>query len=242
MGWKVYIWTYRQLVNDRGKVEAELVQFLGNNPNFRAHDDYRPYQKGEVLQLKKHQEETLDNLAKLREENFSMALVADAQGPGKTTTAVLDAKRMGLRTLFVAHTLELLDQAERRFCELWPETSIEKINDFQSSSEGDVIIASIQGGYLNLDKFSPDEFEYIIIDEAHHAAAESYRKVIAYFNPQFLLGLTATPERHDQESIMQIFKNEAHRLDLKTAIEIGERVPIRCVRVKTNIDFNSVRF
>jgi len=199
MGWKVYIWTYRQLVNDREKIKAELVQFLGNNPNFRTHDDYLPFQKGRVLELKKHQQETLDNLAKLREENFSMALVADAQGTGKTTTAVLDAKRMGLRTLFVAHTLELLDQAERRFCELWPGVKVLKINDFQNPIDGDVLIASIQGVYLNLDKFSSDEFNYIIIDEAH-------------------------------------------RLDLKTAIEIGELVPIRCVKVKTNIDFHSVRF
>ncbi|MEN6350083.1 MAG: hypothetical protein ABFD08_11890, partial [Syntrophomonas sp.] len=53
---------------------------------------------------------------------------------------------------------------------------------------------------------------------------------------------TATPERHDQDSIMEIFKHEAHRLDLKTAVEIGELVPVRCVRVKTNIDFSGVRF
>jgi len=95
MGWKVYIWTYRQLVNNREKIKAELLQFLGNNPNFKTHDDYLPFQKGRVLELKQHQKETLDKLAKLREDNFSMALLADAQGMGKTTTAVLDAKRMG---------------------------------------------------------------------------------------------------------------------------------------------------
>lgn len=106
----------------------------------------------------------------------------------------------------------------------------------------DVVVASIQGLYQNLDKFSSEQFGYMIIDEAHHAAADTYRKIISYFQPLFLLGLTATPERHDQESIMEIFKHEAHRLDLKTAVEIGELVPIRCVRVKTNIDFIRVRF
>lgn len=241
-GWKLFVWTYRQLVNGREQVKSELVEFLGDNPGFRIHDDYLPYQKGKVLELRTHQQETLDNLEGLRKENCSMALIADAQGTGKTTTAVLDARRMGLPTLFVAHTLELLEQAERRFRELWPQKKVQRIVDFGHIDQSHIMIASIQGVQLNLDKFSSDQFGYIVIDEAHHAAAESYRKVINYFNPRFLLGLTATPERHDQESIMDIFKNEAHRLDLKTAVEIGELVPIRCVRVKTNIDFTNVKF
>jgi superfamily II DNA or RNA helicase len=241
-GWKLFIWTYRQLVNNREQVKSELKQFLGHDPSFRIHDDYLPYQRGKVLELRTHQQETLDKLAELREEYCTMALIADAQGTGKTTTAVLDAKRMGLPTLFVAHTLELLEQAERRFKELWPDKKVQRITDFAHIGQSDIVVASIQGMHLNLNKFKPDQFGYIIIDEAHHAAAESYRKVINYFNPSFLLGLTATPERHDQESIMDIFKNEAHRLDLKTAVEIGELVPIRCVRIKTNIDFTKVRF
>jgi len=241
-GWKLFVWTYRQLVNNREQVKSELVQFLGDNPQFKVYDDYLPYQKGMVLELREHQKDALENLEGLRKDNYTMALVADAQGTGKTTTAVLDAKRMGLRTLFVAHTLELLEQAERRFRELWPQKKVQRIMDFGNIAYSDIVVASIQGVQLNLNKFSPDEFGYIIIDEAHHAAAESYRKVINYFNPSFLLGLTATPERNDQESIMDIFKHEAHRLDLKTAVEIGELVPIRCVRVKTNIDFYSVRF
>ncbi len=115
------------------------------------------------------------------------------------------------------------------------------IDNYAGPLDADVMIASIQGLHNRLTQFAPDHFGYIIIDEAHHAAATTYRKVLSYFNPRFLLGLTATPERHDQESIMEIFQNEAHRLDLKTAVEIGELVPIRCVRVKTNIDFRQVR-
>ncbi|MEA1960996.1 MAG: DEAD/DEAH box helicase [Bacillota bacterium] len=240
--WQVYIWTYRQLANQREQVKSELRQFLGQDPHFETGEDYLPCQKGKVLELRQHQKECLNNLEAWREEKGSMALVADAQGTGKTTVAVLDAKRMGLRTLFIAHRLELLDQAVERFRELWPQARTEKITDYEEQPAAEVVVASIQRIFQNLDQFSPNQFDYMIIDEAHHAAADTYRKVISYFHPLFLLGLTATPERHDQESIMEIFKHEAHRLDLKTAVEIGELVPIRCVRVKTNIDFSRVHF
>ncbi|WP_276624290.1 DEAD/DEAH box helicase [Syntrophomonas wolfei] len=241
LGWRVYVWTYRQLVNERDKVKSELLQFMGQSPHFRIYDDYLPRQRGKVLELRPYQEETLERLQELRGEYHSMALIADAQGTGKTTTAVLDACNMGLRTLFVAHTLELLQQAANRFKELWPRAQVKIIDNYAGPLDADVMIASIQGLHNRLTQFAPDHFGYIIIDEAHHAAATTYRKVLSYFNPRFLLGLTATPERHDQESIMEIFQNEAHRLDLKTAVEIGELVPIRCVRVKTNIDFRQVR-
>jgi len=240
--WQVYIWTYRQLANQREQVKSELHEFLGQDPHFEVSDDYLPYQKGTVLELRQHQQECLDNLAAWRSESGSMALIADAQGTGKTTVAVLDAKKMGLPTLFIAHRLELLDQALERFRQLWPQARTEILADYDEDTGADVLIASIQGLSQNLDRFDPDRFGYLIIDEAHHAAADSYRQVISYFHPSFLLGLTATPERHDQESIMEIFKHEAHRLDLKTAVKIGELVPIRCVRVKTNIDFSRVRF
>ena len=80
------------------------------------------------------------------------------------------------------------------------------------------------------------------MDEAHHAAADTYQKVLSYFKPSFTLGLTATPERTDDKSILDIFKNTAHKLDIQTAVEIGELVPVRCIRIHTNIDLTKVRF
>ena len=79
-------------------------------------------------------------------------------------------------------------------------------------------------------------------DEAHHASADTYQKVLAYFKPQFTLGLTATPERADDVNILEIFKNTAHKLDIQTAVEIGALVPVRCIRIHTNIDMTKVRF
>lgn len=66
--------------------------------------------------------------------------------------------------------------------------------------------------------------------------------MLAYFTPRFTLGLTATPERSDGNNILDIFKNTAHRLDIQTAVEIGELVPVRCIRIHTNIDMTKVRF
>lgn len=78
-------------------------------------------------------------------------------------------------------------------------------------------------------------------DECHHAAADTYRKILGYFRPQFTLGLTATPYRADGEDLLKTFKNVAHKLDLKTAVESGELAPVRCIRIKTNVDLSSVR-
>jgi hypothetical protein len=192
LGWRLYIWTYRQLANEREKVKSELVQFLGQSPHFRIYDDYLPRQRGAVLELRPHQEETLDRLQELRGEYNSMALIADAQGTGKTTTAVLDACRLGLRTLFVAHTLELLQQAAARFRELWPQARVRIIDDYSGPLDGDVMIASIQGLHNRLSQFAPDHFGYIIIDEAHHAASPSYRHLPPLCGRSFCRGTSGT--------------------------------------------------
>ncbi len=105
-----------------------------------------------------------------------------------------------------------------------------------------VVCGSVQSVALHLDAFKDDDFDYLIVDEAHHAAADTYQKVLSYFKPAFTLGLTATPERSDDKSILEIFKNTAHRLDIQTAVEIGELVPVRCIRIHTNIDLTKVRF
>jgi superfamily II DNA or RNA helicase len=108
--------------------------------------------------------------------------------------------------------------------------------------EAHVVCGSVQSVALHLDVFREDAFAYLIVDEAHHAAADTYQKVLRYLKPAFTLGLTATPERADEKNILDIFKNTAHKLDIQTAVEIGELVPIRCIRIHTNIDLTKVRF
>ena len=242
MGWAVYRWPVRIMQEQPERVKDELRIFLGSQPQFRAIADYLPTQRGRTFQLKEHQQEALDALAKMREAKETIALIHHATGTGKTVTAVSDAKRVGGRVLYIAHTKDLITQAADTFCELWPEASLGLYVENHKETDAQVICASVQSVALNLDSFLPDAFDYLIIDEAHHAAAETYQKVLAYFTPRFTLGLTATPERTDDQDILEIFKNTAHRLDIQTAVEIGELVPVRCIRIHTNIDLTKVRF
>ena len=172
----------------------------------------------------------------------TIALLYHATGTGKTVTAVMDAKRCGGRVLFVAHTMELVNQAYNTFKNLWDTVSVGKFADSVKDTDSHVICGSIQSVALNLELFQDNDFDYIIIDEAHHASADTYQKVLGYFKPKFTLGLTATPERADDTNILEIFKNTAHKLDIQTAVEIGALVPVRCIRIHTNIDMTKVRF
>ena len=172
---------------------------------------------------------------------FRSALLYHATGVGKTVTAATDAKRVGGKTLFLVNSLKLTDQAEKRFYEVWPEATRGFYTGNQKDTGVDVLFATIQSVVRNLDDFEPKQFDYIIIDECHHAAAKSYAGIMSYFKPSFTLGLSATPERTDGEDILKLFKRVAHRMDLKEAIENGILVPIRCLRVKTNIDISDVR-
>ena len=239
-GWKVYRWTSAQLEKNPNRIQDELITFLGQSPLFQYIDDGMPAQQGRAFSLMDHQEEALDNLAKMRETD-SIALLYHATGTGKTVTAVTDAKNFGKRTLFLAHRHELVEQAMNTFRKLWPEESVGQYEGSIKNKDTFVVCGSIQSVSQNLEDFDPKEFGYLIIDECHHGTAETYKKVMSYFHPEFTLGLTATPERTDGEDLLEVFQHVAHRLDLKAAVELGTLVPVRCIRIKTNIDMRDVR-
>ncbi len=239
--WKLYRWAYGQLSSQAEKVKDELLTFLGELPMLKAIDDYLPRQKGKIIKLKDHQQEAVSNLKEMREIGNSIALLYHATGTGKTVTSVSDAKSFGERTLFIAHTKELITQAKKTFEEIWKEKNTGLFVAEEKDKDAYVVCASIQSVVQNLDEFAEDDFGYLIIDEAHHATADSYRKILNHFKPRFTLGLTATPERTDGENLLETFQNIAHKLDLKTAVNLRELVPIRCIRVKTNVDISNVR-
>lgn len=242
MGWDVYRWAVRQMQLQPETVKDELRVFLGSRPRFQEMEDYLPAQRGRALELKGHQKEALEALQAMRERRETIALLCHATGTGKTVTAVLDAKRCGSRTLFLAHRHELVDQAARTFRDLWPETTLGRYTERIKQPDAHVVCGSVQSVALHLEQFKDNAFDYLIIDEAHHAASDTYQKVLAYFKPAFTLGLTATPERMDDRSILEIFRNTAHKLDIQTAVELGELASVRCIRIHTNIDLTKVRF
>ena len=239
--WKVYRWIYSQLEKQPEKVKDELITFLGTSPMFKAFEADLPVQMGQTIELRDYQQEAIENLQKMREDGKTIALLYHATGVGKTITAATDAKAVGVRTLFLVNGLKLASQAKETFAKVWPEATLGEYTGSQKDMTQTVIFATVQSISKDLEKFSPTDFDYLIVDECHHAAANTYQKIFTYFHPKFILGLTATPERSDGEDMMELFQNVAHKMDLKTAVERGVLVPIRCIRVKTNIDLTDVR-
>ena len=240
-GWKIYRWTSSQLEKSPDRVKDELITFLGQSPLFQYIEDELPPQQGSTFALMDHQEEALSGLMKMREESKSIALLYHATGTGKTVTAVSDAKSVGKRTLFLAHRHELVDQAINAFRKIWPDVKVGRYEGSIREKDAYVVCGTVQSVAGNLEDFQPDDFGYMVIDECHHGTAETYRKVMSYFRPSFTLGLTATPERADGEDLLSVFQNVAHKLDLRSAVEQGTLVPVRCIRIKTNIDMRDVR-
>ena len=239
--WKVYRWIYSQLEKQPEKVKDELITFLGTSPMFKAFEADLPVQMGQTIELRDYQQEATENLQKMREDGKTIALLYNATGVGKTITAATDAKAVGGRALFLVNALKLASQAKETFAKVWPEATLGEYTGSQKDMTQTVIFATVQSISKDLEKFSPTDFDYLIVDECHHAAANTYQKIFTYFHPKFILGLTATPERSDGEDMMELFQNVAHKMDLKTAVERGVLVPIRCIRVKTNIDLTDVR-
>ena len=239
--WKVYRWIYSQLEKQPEKVKDELITFLGTSPMFKAFEADLPVQMGQTIELRDYQQEATENLQKMREDGKTIALLYNATGVGKTITAATDAKAVGGRILFLVNALKLASQAKETFAKAWPEATLGEYTGSQKDMTQTVIFATVQSISKDLEKFSPTDFDYLIVDECHHAAANTYQKIFTYFHPKFILGLTATPERSDGEDMLELFQNVAHKMDLKTAVERGILVPIRCIRVKTNIDLTDVR-
>ena len=144
------------------------------------------------------QVEALSALQTTRLDGFKCGLVVLATGMGKTWLSAFDAQQLNAkRVLFVAHREEILIQAQKTYSILMPEKSSGFFNAKTKEIKHDLLFASVQtiGREAHLNKFSPQHFDYIVIDEFHHASAKTYRNLLQYFQPKFLLGLTATPNR-----------------------------------------------
>lgn len=153
------------------------------------------------------QAEALDALLTTRARGFRRGLVVLATGLGKTWLAAFDAEQIGARrVLFIAHREEILHQAAATFLRIRPHNRIGFYTGKQRDEAVDVLCASVQtlGQNHHLERFPPQHFDYIVVDEFHHAAAPTYRRLLAHFAPHFLLGLTATPDRSDQADILSL--------------------------------------
>jgi superfamily II DNA or RNA helicase/HKD family nuclease/SOS-response transcriptional repressor LexA len=153
------------------------------------------------------QQDALRALAETRNNGYRRGLVVLATGLGKTWLAAFDAVRMGARRiLFVAHREEILNQAASTLIRILPGKRVGYFTGRSRDGDVDVLCASVQtlGKASHLERFAPQHFDYIVVDEFHHAAAATYRRLLAHFAPSFMLGLTATPDRTDQSDILSL--------------------------------------
>jgi superfamily II DNA or RNA helicase/SOS-response transcriptional repressor LexA len=153
------------------------------------------------------QVEALQALNQTRESGNVRGLVVMGTGMGKTWLSAFDAKQLNAkRILFVAHREEILIQAFNTYAKLWPEKSAGYYHGRNKELYKEMLFASVQtlGQVGHLKAFVTDYFDYIVVDEFHHASAKTYLNILNYFEPKFLLGLTATPERTDQANILSL--------------------------------------
>ncbi|GAA0466288.1 DEAD/DEAH box helicase family protein [Alkalibacillus silvisoli] len=185
----------------------------------------------------------LDSLSETVDEGYNKAVVALATGLGKTYLAAFFSKQYS-RVLFIAHREEILNQARQSF-----EHVLEKpggiYNGTSKEKDKDIIFASVQTLSIQerLESFDPNEFDLIIVDEFHHAAANTYTRVINYFKPEFLLGLTATPERTDGQDVLALCDgNLACEISFIDAIRHGWLSPFQYYGVLDDIDYSEIRW
>lgn len=178
----------------------------------------------EVIQPNEMQLPALEQLHRLRLKQQTKAMVIAATGTGKTYLAAFDVKQFAAkRVLFVAHRGKLLSQAEETFKKIFTDihATFGRYQANQKDLDKQFTFATIQtfSKEIHLEQFDPNTFDYIIIDEFHHAASESYQKILNYFTPQFLLGITATPERMDGLNIFKLVDhNIAYEIRLYDAL------------------------
>lgn len=188
--------------------------------------------------------EVLCALEATRAEGAKRALVQAATGVGKTCIAAFDSKSYA-RVLFVAHREEILNQAAITFHNIRNSDDYGFFRGEDKCMDKSVIFASVmtlgKSEYLNDDYFTRDYFDYIVIDEFHHAVNNPYRKIVDYFQPKFLLGLTATPERMDGRNIYEICDyNVPYELPLADAINKGMLVPFHYYGIYDDTDYSKL--
>lgn len=171
----------------------------------------------------KMQQEALKALEKLQQNNKHKALLISATGTGKTYLSAFAVKKANpKRLLFLAHREQILKQACKTFARIIPDIQYGILSANHKDFHKPYLFATINmlSKEENLTQFAPTHFDYIIIDETHRAGASSYLKILNYFQPQFLLGMTATPERTDSFDIYQLFDhNIAYEIRLNQAMQ-----------------------
>lgn len=188
------------------------------------------------------QSEALGRIKQIRESDARRAIVISATGTGKTILAALSVREAKPeRMLFIVHREQILDKAILEFQKVL-EAPAENFGKYVGSirqQDRKYVFASVQSlsRETNLQDFDPSDFDFIIVDEVHRAGAESYLRILEHFQPGFLLGLTATPERTDGFNVFELFDyNVAYEIRLQKALESKMLAPFSYYGVTDYVD------
>ncbi len=193
-----FLLAYRDYLNNHPKVSSE-------NKELFAYD--------ETIRPNRMQQEAIIKLDAFRKNGERKALAIAATGSGKTYMSVFDAMQFNPnKLLFVVHSKEILTKAKDSFDKVLAPCFKDNytsgfFNADEKNTTAKYIFAMKDSLAKNLEQFSEDAFDYIVIDEAHHATSAGYKQILDYFKPKFLLGLTATPERCDSGDVFSLFDN-----------------------------------
>ncbi|KKM67228.1 hypothetical protein LCGC14_1473280 [marine sediment metagenome] len=181
--------------------------------------------------LRPYQQDCLDAI---NDYGPGKGLIQMAAGAGKS---LVFARLPGRPLLVMAHRQELVVQAAGHF---GPDTAIEQA-ERRAPAGAEVVSSSVQTLARRKEKWDPDRFDTVVVDEAHHSAARTYRDILSYFTPRQRLGFTATPNRGDAVSLEDVYDDIIFEYDLFRAIEEGFLSPLRAVRVTIDCDLSKIR-
>jgi ATP-dependent helicase IRC3 len=198
------------------------------------------------VQLRPYQQEALEAMLSAEANGIFKQLVVLPTGAGKTVLfAQLPLMRQdSLPMLVLAHRSELLTQARDKIVAINPKLSVGIEQADNKAGYVDVVIASVptlgRDNSSRIEKYPQGYFKTIVVDEAHHAAAPTYRRILDYFRPNFLLGVTATPQRSDSVRLTDVFQEIVYYKSIQDLIKEGWLSPLVGYRVKTSTDISDV--
>lgn len=198
------------------------------------------------MELRPYQQEAKISIQKEWEKGIHRTLLVLPTGAGKTivfSKLIEDCVRDGERVLVLAHRGELLDQAADKLSQATGlKCATEKAEESCLGSWYRVVVGSVQSltREKRLKQFSPDYFDSIIVDEAHHCISESYQRVLGHFEEAKVLGVTATPDRGDMKNLGTYFESLAYEYSLPKAIKDGYLSPIKALTIPLKLDLTGV--
>ena len=201
-----------------------------------------------IINPREYQLEAIEAVANRRSLGITRQLICLPTGTGKTVIFALLAKSLNLRTLVLAHSSELIKQAVDKFKIVWPDVDIGIVKAASDEVASQVVVASVQTATRDrrLKRLKAQNFELLIIDEAHHSAAASYEKIVkelGFFDDderKLLVGVTATPKRADGIGLNSVFQELVFDRSMSTMIRAGYLAPLVGKQVFTKVEIQRI--